>query len=102
MVWAQDDPGHLGSLGHLGIMQKLRTLSATSSSQHKVPGITISDLGKDKNNEEKRRRLYWGLGGIDKIEAKDYATATTTIYTKAQTLCPDRVVTMHETMKDNK
>ena len=28
------------------------------------------------------------LGGINEIEAKDYATATTTIYTKVPTLSP--------------
>ena len=64
------------------------SVSATSSSQHEVPGVTTSDLGKDKNDEEKRRRIYWGLGVIDEIEAKDYATATTTIYTNVQTLSP--------------
>ena len=63
-------------------------LSATSSPQHEVPGVTTSDLGKDKNDEEKRR-WYWELGGIDEIEAKDYATATTTIYTSVQALDPE-------------
>ena len=32
-------------------------VSATSSSQHEVPGVTTSDLGKDKNDEEKRIRM---------------------------------------------
>ncbi|KAE9391930.1 hypothetical protein BT96DRAFT_1023830 [Gymnopus androsaceus JB14] len=33
----------------------LGSLSATSSPQHEVPGFTTSDLGRDKNDEEKRR-----------------------------------------------
>jgi len=65
-----------------------------------------SDLGKETNNEEKGRRWYWELGGIDKIKAKDYATATTTIYTKYNpkpiALYPDHAVTMQEMMKDNR
>ena len=47
-----------------------------------------SNLGKETNNEEKRRRSYWELRGIDKVEAKDYATATTNIYTTVQALDP--------------
>ncbi|KAE9383210.1 hypothetical protein BT96DRAFT_1009519 [Gymnopus androsaceus JB14] len=63
-----------GDLAHSVLVKSQLPLPLvfTAGKDNNVP------LGNSKNNEEKRTRMNWGLGGIDEIEAKDYATATTT------------------------
>ena len=64
-------------------------MSVTISLQPEVPGITTCRLRQEREQWVKEKKNdIWELGVIDEIEAKDYATATTTIYTTVQALDP--------------